>query len=130
MRDDAVGARELLGWPWALSTIDTNNRSSFDAAFRNRGLTPPQPTIEIKTDPNVLMAMAQHVNLLTCVPYAAFVGLNQSGQFRALRAPELRLSPIQTIFLTLKENEAMPAIQLLRAALLKAGMPGAAPATP
>ncbi len=115
-----VGARELLDWPWALTTLDTNNRRTLDAAFRDRGLTPPMPAVEIKADPYALLAMTQHLDMLTCIPRAAFVGLNQSGHFRALCAPDLRLAPIQTVFLTLRANEGLTALRLLRQALLSA----------
>ena len=117
---EEVGARELLNWPWGLTTTDTNNRRTLENAFRNRGLEPPVPIVEIQSDPYALLALAQHLDVLTCIPRAAFDALSQTGQFRALRAPELRLAPIQTVLLTLNANEELHAIGAFRQALLAA----------
>ncbi|MCM2474537.1 LysR family transcriptional regulator [Rhizobium sp. CG5] len=115
-----VSARELLDWPWALTSPDTNNRMSLDNSFRNLGLFPPDPKIEMVGDPNAFISMATQIDILICIPRIAFRAISGAADLVPLAVPELKLSPILTHFVTLAEMDALPQIGLLRAALQRA----------
>ncbi|WP_210054799.1 LysR family transcriptional regulator [Neorhizobium petrolearium] len=115
-----IKARELLDWPWALTTPETSNRTSFDSAFRNLGLPPPEPKIEMIGDPSAFISMATQIDVLICIPRIAFRTVRGAVDILPLDVKELELSPILTHFLTLKETEELPEICLLRAAMRRA----------
>lgn len=122
-----IKARELLDWPWALTAPDTNNRMAFESAFRNLGLAPPEPKIEMIGDPNAFISMALRIDILICVPRIAFQAVSGATDLVPLAVPELKLSPILTHFVTLAEMDGLPQIGLLRAALQRAAGRDAVP---
>lgn len=117
---EAIDPADLLDWPWVLPAPDTNNRMSLEAGFRNCGLTPPRPTVEMSADPNALMALALRGEVLTCVPRMALRGFGSSGLLVPVNVPRLRLLPVLTSFLTLAENDALPPLRMLKEAFVRA----------
>jgi len=114
-----VSAQELLNWPWALTPAPTNNRMAIEVGFRNCGLTPPEPIIEMAADPNALVALAVRMPVLICIPRFAIDTLPNTSKMIELDTPDLKLLPIQTSLLTLAETYDLPSVQILREALLQ-----------
>lgn len=114
---DAVSAAELAQCPWALPSADTNNRGTIETAFRNCGVTAPQPVVEVSADPTSQLVLARQIELLICVPQVSLDSQVAEGQVVPLTTPELFLPPIRICFVTLRENENLPSLQLLRSAL-------------
>lgn len=118
-RDD-LSVADLLDWPWALPTEESNNRAAFETAFRNLGFVGPTPEVEIGSDPNALILLATQLGLLTCVPRIAFDAHPAGEALCALELPDLHLPPIQIGFVTLEQNESLSAVGMLREALKEA----------
>lgn len=115
-----ISPRELLDWPWALPDPVTNNRMSLDRAFRDCGLFPPSPLVEMAADPTAFIALADEIDVITCLPIATL----SDQRLVPITVKELRLQPIITHFLALAETLSFPAIEALREALLRAATVG------
>ncbi|MEJ8573555.1 LysR family transcriptional regulator [Microbaculum marinum] len=120
-----LSAAELLDWSWALPPDGSNNRTVFDAAFRNHGLASPVPTVEIAADPNALIMLARHEHFLICIPRNALDSHVLKEVVCVLDLPDLRFPPIQIGFVTLAQNEAMTSVETLRQALADVAQPTA-----
>ncbi|SER09532.1 DNA-binding transcriptional regulator, LysR family [Thalassovita taeanensis] len=114
----SVSAVELTQWPWALPSGDTNNRSSIETAFRNCGVTAPAPVVEVSADPTSLLRLAENIELLICLPKIVLETHAAEGKIVPLTTPDLDFLPIQTCFVSLRENESLQSLQMLREALL------------
>lgn len=114
-----VAAAELLEWPWALPAGDTNNRRSIETAFRNDGVAAPRPVVEVSADPTSLLILAQEVDLLICVPRVVLQSHISGGRVVPLATPGLFLPPIRICIVTLPEIGELPALRLLRNALIE-----------
>lgn len=118
--DKPVAPRDLLKYPWALTSPTTSNRHALDTSFRNCGLIPPKPIVEITTDPNALIGLAQHLPILICIPHMSIVHQPEGLKIAVLNTPKLHMTPIAISMVTLKETDTLPAMSVLRAALQRA----------
>lgn len=114
-----VLATELTQWPWALPSGDTNNRGTIETAFRNCGVSAPLPVVEVSADPTSQLILAQEIELLICVPRVVLDSQIAGGRIVPLVTPDLFLPPIRICVVTLKEIDDLPALHLLRDALLQ-----------
>lgn len=113
-----VSAAELAGWPWALPSAETNNRSSIETAFRNCGVPAPLPAIEVGADPISQLCLAVETGVLICVPRVLLETEVAGNRIVPLVTPDLSLPPIRICFVTLHESDHLPAIHHLRSALM------------
>jgi DNA-binding transcriptional LysR family regulator len=113
-----VSAAELTQWSWALPSSDTNNRGTIETAFRNCGVPAPLPVVEVSADPTSQLILAQEIELLICVPRVALESRIAGGGIVPLTTPDLFLPPIRICVVTLKHIDDLPALRLLRDALL------------
>lgn len=114
-----VSARELIDWPWVLTTKTTSNRMALDRAFRNCGLAPPEPLIEIAAEPSTLVALANKMNVLICVPSSALQNLDTASTIEELDISELQLEPITTSLFCLSETAQLASFKALEDALFE-----------
>ncbi|MBM2294338.1 LysR family transcriptional regulator [Sulfitobacter pseudonitzschiae] len=114
----SVSATELAQWPWAMPSGDTNNRRSIETAFRNCGVQAPVPVVEVSADPTSLLRLTQRIELLTCLPKIVLETYAAEGRIVPLVTPDLDFLRIQTCFVTLRENDTLQSLQMLREALV------------
>jgi DNA-binding transcriptional LysR family regulator len=112
-----LSVHDLVDWPWALQSRNANNRIALDAGMRDCGLAALTPAVEVAADPNALITMALHMDLLIVVARMALETHVSAGELEILEVPDLKLPPIQVGFVTLTEYEEVDPLRNLCRAL-------------
>lgn len=113
-------ARDLVGWPWAMPSRDSNNRIVLESAMRSTGAASLTAAVEVSADPNGLINLALALGMLTCVPRVALNEHSQARDLKVLDVADLELSSIPIGFATTAELRQMPEIADLRDAMIGA----------
>ncbi len=113
-------ARDLVGWPWAMPSRESNNRIVLESAMRSTGAAGLTAAVEVSADPNGLINLALALGMLTCVPRVALNEHSHARDFKVLDVANLELSSIRIGFATTAELRQMPEIADLREAMLRA----------
>jgi len=85
--------------------------------LRDSGLPALTPAVEVAADPNQLITLALHMDLLIVVARMALEVHVSARELRILDVADLRLPPIQVGFLTLTEYEDIATLRNLKQAL-------------
>ena len=78
----------------------------------------PVPVVEVSADPTSLLRLTQRIELLTCLPKIVLDTYAAEGRIVPLVTPDLDFPRIQTCFVTLRENDTLQSLQMLREALV------------
>jgi DNA-binding transcriptional LysR family regulator len=119
-RLDAPRARDLVGWPWAMPSRESNNRIVLESAMRSTGAPDLTAAVEVSADPNGLINLALALGMLTCVPRVALNEHANARDFKVLEVADLALPSIHIGFATTAELRQMPEVADLREAMLDA----------
>lgn len=119
-RLDAPRARDLVGWPWAMPSRESNNRIVLESAMRSTGAPDLTAAVEVSADPNGLINLALALGMLSCVPRVALNEHANARDFKVLEVADLALPSIHIGFATMAELRQMPEVADLREAMLDA----------
>ncbi|KAI1690947.1 HTH-type transcriptional regulator GbpR [Ditylenchus destructor] len=103
---------------WILPPPNTPMRRTYNAIFVGAGVQPPLPILETTSIRSIETALRQEPNAITIFARDVVAGMEGAGHLAALpHRLSWNLPPVS--FFTLKELEAHPTVQSLRAAVVE-----------
>lgn len=103
---------------WILPPPNTPMRRTYNAIFVGAGVQPPLPILETTSIRSIETALRQEPNAITIFARDVVAGMEGTGHLAALpHRLSWNLPPVS--FFTLKELEAHPTVQSLRAAVVE-----------
>jgi molybdate transport repressor ModE-like protein len=116
-RSRAVSVAELARWRWIVPPPGSRTHAAYLRLFLHDGIPAPPVTVECPALHSMLRVVSA-TQLLAVAPDAAAAHYAQLGMVTPLKGPRLRLDRNQVAVVTRRDSAALPAVRLLRQALL------------